>query len=277
MFGSPAFSFPVSQLCSSLEASADFSQPWEFSDVVLVVEEEKFHVHRCVLAMWSPVFSKMFTAQFKEQTADEIPLPGKKATEIKELLQVIYPSIGKQVHEVNYLFLLNLAKEYMMTKLTKMCESFLIGRLSGWNFHCLTLLDVAQVYELKELEKACVDRAKSMSFNELTQHELYDKINISNYQAIVKGKIGKMECDIRSNGYEIDRLNNNVKSLKSDGAKALKELESITAIIAFAVGRTTNSSGEFDSSVRCLRNEDKFKNLCGPLNSLHSTLERISR
>jgi len=76
----------------------------------------------------------MFTAQFKEQTADEIPLPGKKALEIKELLQVIYPSIGKTVREANYLFLLNLAKEYMMTKLTKMCESFLIGKLIYGHF-----------------------------------------------------------------------------------------------------------------------------------------------
>ena len=267
----------VSSTEDSTEDSPDFSQPWEFSDVVLVVEEEKFHVHRCMLATWSPVFSKMFTAQFKEQTADEIPLPGKKATEIKELLEVIYPSIGEKVDEANFLFLLNLAKEYMMTKLTKMCESFLIGKLGDWNFDCLTLLDVAQVYELKELEKTCVRRAKSMSFDELKQHKFYRKINIRNYRAIVNGKMREMESDIGFKGSEISSLKSTVLGLKSNGKKALKELESITAIIAFAVGCTTNSSGEFDSSVRCLLYEDKFKNLYGPLNSLHSTLERITQ
>ena len=57
----------------------DFSVPWKCSDVVLVVERQKFHVHRYTLAMWSPVFEKMFTSEFKEKNSCEIPLPGKKA------------------------------------------------------------------------------------------------------------------------------------------------------------------------------------------------------
>ena len=44
----------------------DFVEPWTFSDVVLVVEDQKFHVHRSILAIWSPVFKKMFTSEFKE-------------------------------------------------------------------------------------------------------------------------------------------------------------------------------------------------------------------
>lgn len=264
---------------ASTEDSPDFSQPWELSDVVLVVEEEKFHVHRCMLAMWSPVFSKMFTAQFKEQTTDEIPLPGKKALEIKELLQVIYPSIGKRVREANYMFLLNLSKEYMMSKLTKMCESFLIGKLGERNFHCLILLRVAQLYELKDLEEACVDKAKSMSFDSLKMHKFYKEINIRNYRAIVEEKIQKVEKDIVNKDYEISRLKSSVKDLHSQGEKALQELESIAAVIAFAVGRPTSyySSGGFDSSVSRIAQEDKFKNLGGLLSSFHYTLKRISQ
>ena len=64
----------------------DFTRPWMLSDVVLIVEGQKFHVHRTTLAMWSPVFEKMFTSFI-------IPLPGKKAHEIKELLLIIYISI----------------------------------------------------------------------------------------------------------------------------------------------------------------------------------------
>ena len=69
----------------------DFSEPWKLSDVVLLVEEQKFHVHRSTLAFWSPVFERMFTSDFKEKNSDEIPLLGKKASEIKELLQIMYP------------------------------------------------------------------------------------------------------------------------------------------------------------------------------------------
>ena len=38
----------------------DFTQPWKFSDVVLVVDYHRLHVHRAVLAVWSPVFEEMF-------------------------------------------------------------------------------------------------------------------------------------------------------------------------------------------------------------------------
>ena len=94
-------------------SNLDFSKPWELSDVVLVVEGDKFHVHRCILGMWSEVFSTMFTSQFKEKTAEEVPLPGKKSDEIKEMLLVIYPTSAKPIDESNNAFLLDLAKEYV--------------------------------------------------------------------------------------------------------------------------------------------------------------------
>ena len=67
-----------------------FSEPWEDSDVILVVENEKFHVHRLILSMNSPVFKAMFKSQFKESTANEIPLPEKKASEVLDFLKQIY-------------------------------------------------------------------------------------------------------------------------------------------------------------------------------------------
>ena len=81
--------FRVSDSCQSMY-NPDFSQPWHFSDVVLSVEEAKFHVHKSTLSMWSPVFEKMFTADFAEKNAKEIELPGKKAGELEVLLNVVY-------------------------------------------------------------------------------------------------------------------------------------------------------------------------------------------
>jgi len=68
-----------------------------FSDVVLVVEDQRFHVHRSTLAFCSPVFEKMFITDFKEKDTDEIPLPGKKESEIKEMLQMMYPSLEEKL------------------------------------------------------------------------------------------------------------------------------------------------------------------------------------
>ena len=110
---------------------AGLSQPLQFSNVVLVVEKDRFNVHRCILGMRSEVFTTMFTAQFKEKTAEEVPLPGKKSAEIREMLLVIYPTSAKPIVESNYTFLLDLAKEYMMAKITEKCESDLVGRLGS--------------------------------------------------------------------------------------------------------------------------------------------------
>ena len=67
-----------------------FSEPWEDSDLILLVEDEKFHVHRQMLSLHSHVFKAMLNSQFKEATATEIPLPGKKANEILDFLKLLY-------------------------------------------------------------------------------------------------------------------------------------------------------------------------------------------
>jgi len=75
---------------SEEKAKHCFSEPWEDSDVILVVEDEKFHVHRLILSMNSPVFKAMFKSQFKEATANEIPLPEKNACGVLDFLKIMY-------------------------------------------------------------------------------------------------------------------------------------------------------------------------------------------
>ena len=199
--------------------SLDFSQPWKFSNVVLVVEEDRFNVHRCILGMWSEVFTTMFTAQFKEKTAEEVPLPGKKSAQIKEMLLVIYPTSAKPIDENNYAFLLDLAKEYMMTKLTEKCENYLIDRLYpqavemvGGVFlifgvpnveflskgNCLELLDIAENYGMDRLQTACIKRASCIKFNDLKNDKIYQKISFSNYRKIVEGMFDYYERRLAS-------------------------------------------------------------------------------
>ena len=94
----------------------DFSEPWKFSDIVLLAEDQRVYVHNNIQVLWSPVFEKMFTTAFQEKTKEEIRLPGEKANETKELLLMIYPSVtGKpwvRVTHDNCYFLAKLALEY---------------------------------------------------------------------------------------------------------------------------------------------------------------------
>jgi len=58
--------------------------------MILIVEDEKFHVHRVILIVNSPVFKVMFKSEFKEATANEVPLPEKKANEVLDFLKQLY-------------------------------------------------------------------------------------------------------------------------------------------------------------------------------------------
>ena len=79
-------------------AKHPFCEPWEDSDLIFVVEEEKFHVHRQIMSLHSPVFKAMLNSVgFKEVTATEIPLPGKKANEFLDFLELLYM---KKIDEV---------------------------------------------------------------------------------------------------------------------------------------------------------------------------------
>ena len=191
MFGSRSVpSLFKAEAKSDQEDSLDFSQPWQFSDVVLVVEEDGFHVHRSILGMWSEVFTTMFTSQFKEKAAEEIPLPGKKSAEIKEMLLVIYPTSAKPISESNYAFLLDFAEEYMMAKLTEKCETYLVDQLfkKFSPIHdCLELLEIAQNHGLNRLQTACIEKAQKMKFKDLKNHNKYEKISSSNFRKIVEG------------------------------------------------------------------------------------------
>ena len=174
----------------------DFLEPWTFSDVVLVVEDLKFHVHRSILAIWSPVFEKMFTTEFKEKNNDEIPLPEKKASQIKQLLCMLYPSSEEiQVTKENCYFLLELAHEYRIEPIVKKCESFMAFMVKEKMEHNLAMLIYGQKYQLKTLISTCIDGARRLSLKELKQYK--EEIEPDNYLLIAEGIIQRLEtqCD----------------------------------------------------------------------------------
>ena len=179
-------------------APPDFSKPWKCSDVVLVVEDQKFHVHRYTLAMWSPVFEKMFMSEFKEGSSFEIPLQGKKASEIKELLLIIYLNIsGKAWNTVtneNCYFLVKLADEYQMEEIFKRCEDVLVRLVSSKPDNTfLDDLTFAQTYKLENLLRTIVNRACELRLRDFKRHDMYDKMDPHIYKQIVEGIIQNLE------------------------------------------------------------------------------------
>ena len=85
----------VEGLSTAKAACPDSEDPFHThnceSDVTLVVEDRKIHVHKSVLSVYSPVFSVMFTSDFAEKDAKEIKLPGKKYDAMFHFLLHMYP------------------------------------------------------------------------------------------------------------------------------------------------------------------------------------------
>ena len=215
------------------ETELDFSRPWKMSDVVLVVEDEKFHVHRNVLALWSPVFEKMFTSNFREKSKGEIRLPGKQAESVKTLLLMIYPPANDEIALDNYNAILELAHEYQISSIVEKCEDFLVklaGRISSpmaslckYDEDILSLIILAQNYKLERVRYACVQCAGKLSLTELKEHDLYDQIEPETYAEILEAIIERMQ-----------RFQNSLPSketLRGIKAKGIRKIDAIVKLM----------------------------------------------
>ena len=209
---------------ASSKTPTDFSAPWKFSDVVLAVEDQKFHVHRSTLAFWSPVFEKMFMSDFKEKSNDEISLPGKKASEIKQLLHMMYPSLEeKPVTESNCYFLLELAHEYQIESIAQKCEAFMVTvvKTKQEEGDVTAMLIYGQKYHLKSLITTCIYEARLLTFKQLKEHKMRVEIDLDNYNLITEGIIQRLEATVAGH----NTVAREVQRVKIEG---LKQLESVS-------------------------------------------------
>ena len=222
------------------QTDQEFSEPWEQSDVVLLVEGEHFHVHRIILAMSSPVFSRMFSSDFKEKDADEIPLPGKKAAEIREMLMVIYPRFCKPVNDANLHSLLPLAREYQITVLLQKCEDYILRSAVREEQigPILETLIVAQNYSLERVIAECVNKTQKLAIEEVQGHELYEQVEPLSQRKMIELQMGNMEKKLRDakaelleSKAEISKLQDKIRKIKNFASRALQAFERVVAVL----------------------------------------------
>ena len=252
--------------------SPDFSQPWKLSDLVLVVEEERLHVHKTILAFWSPVFEKMFTSEFQEMSKTEIPLPDKKASEIKELLRQIYPSVGERaITEKNCYFLLKLAHEYQMEAIVTRCENVMVNKINVKpRKSILADLVFAQTYKLEKLTLASVNKAHCLSLDDLEKDGMCDQIQPHNLKEIMRGIIKKLQRELeesRSLAHEREqKLEKTTKSIQLVKRICLDHILTIAKNLVEHASRKQNYSyiGCTDASsyIEALRQDEGDGHFC---------------
>ena len=176
-----------------------FYRPWKSSDLILKVADREFHVHRTVLMLCSPVFEAMLSLEFKEKSAQKIPLPGKDATEIEQMLQGIYPDQDLWISKENCLFLLKLSTEYQIDRLKTRCEEYLSHWCEdGMNIdEAMELIIVSQRYSVEEwIVKRWVDRFVSQTdktWEQLQKHKRFSELEPSIVKQITEKRMAFLE------------------------------------------------------------------------------------
>ncbi|XP_031560811.1 actin-binding protein IPP-like [Actinia tenebrosa] len=176
----------MAQSKSNNDEGYDFSCPQHFSDLVLVFENTKFHVRKCIPSMSSPVFEKMLSSVgFREKDAKQIDLPGKKRVEFGAFLRVIYADVisqGKQINEENYEFLLRLAEEYQVSQVKHLCCKFLISSVEESN--CFGIYKVAESYNLEDVKEKCAEVASLKPCRILESSEEFGGLKAENQKMV---------------------------------------------------------------------------------------------
>ena len=198
----PGIHVPLCEPCApqrSPQGHQRFSRPWKSSDLILQVEDREFHVHRAVLMVCSPVFEAMLSSEFKEKSAKKIPLPGKDATEIEQLLQGIYPDQDLWISKENCLFLLKLSTEYQIDRLKTRCEEYLSHWCGdGMNMdEAIEVIIVSQKYSVKEwIVEQCVDKFVSQTdkkWVQLQKHKRFSELEPAMVKHISEERMDYLE------------------------------------------------------------------------------------
>ncbi|KAL2737804.1 BTB/POZ domain-containing protein 9 [Vespula squamosa] len=126
-----------------------------YTDVTLIVADQRFNGHKIILAARSQYFRALLFGGLKESTQQEIELKGASVPAFKGLFKYIYTghmSLANQREEV-IVDILGLAHQYGFVELESAISDYLKKILSIKNF-CF-IFDAARLYQIEFLKKWC--------------------------------------------------------------------------------------------------------------------------
>lgn len=253
-------------------------------DIILVVEGIKLHVNKQVLADNSPVFKRMFEADFKEKHQKKIHLPNENIEDFEQFLCFIYRPEKWQITEDTVLKILPLADQYQVSTVKKRCESFIIHTLQtgssreGQHFDINTLLIYiynAERFQLLEALPLAVELCAKYCLESVTKASVESPISEEVLGKICKERVQLMETLVK-NKMEKGELNTVKETMDlhfgmndRDTSKLTKDYESHLTK-AFDTGKITT-----DDLLECIIAGEQYnlKNLLSKAIKLVSALE----
>ncbi|XP_072555875.1 kelch-like protein 26 isoform X1 [Paramormyrops kingsleyae] len=144
-FSAPSHSATLLQGLSLLRAQG------QLLDVVLSINEERFQVHKAVLASCSDYFRAMFTGGMREASQDTIELKGLSARGLKHIIDFAYSAeVTLDLDCIQDV--LGAAVFLQMVPVVELCEEFLKSAMSVET--CLNIGQMATAFSLSSLKES---------------------------------------------------------------------------------------------------------------------------
>ncbi|CAO4366707.1 unnamed protein product [Caenorhabditis nigoni] len=127
----------------------------QFSDVALVVDEQKFYVSKLFLSSQSPYFANLFSENSEKS---EIKISNSNPQSFQFFLEILYGEPGPDEETVEGV--LSIADQYNAPTIIKKCEEFLLEKSTK---SMKDKLEMAGKYKLDALRNSCVSRIRTLS------------------------------------------------------------------------------------------------------------------
>ncbi|GMR49712.1 hypothetical protein PMAYCL1PPCAC_19907 [Pristionchus mayeri] len=152
-------------------------------DVALVIQGEKVHVSKAILASHSPYFRTLFFGDFAEKNKKEIELKDIDREEFIEMLYVIYPSNTK-ITEESAEYLLGLGDRFQIMYVIERAEKVIIDADRSVISDTEKLL-IADKYKLTALKNRCISSLSSVEkLWELKESSIYEELSVEMMRAL---------------------------------------------------------------------------------------------
>ncbi|EGT32481.1 CBN-BATH-25 protein [Caenorhabditis brenneri] len=131
----------------------------EMSDVVLVVEEQRFHVSKLFLSFQSPYFHSLLLGNFIESSSSEIILKDVNPESFQFFLELLHGE--SSITEDNIESLLHLGDMFDCPTVMRRCEEYLF--LFPGKIELKEKLRLAVQYRMKDVKRQCLQEVKTIA------------------------------------------------------------------------------------------------------------------
>ncbi|XP_063975339.1 speckle-type POZ protein-like [Diachasmimorpha longicaudata] len=125
-----------------------------FSDVTIIVQNEKIPSHKLVLGAASPVLLSLLTSDMKEARENIIVIEDVELYVMKIVLKYLYTGAIVSSGYLTYLRILAVAEKYAMSSLKSLIEEELMASINATNV--IEILDYANLHRANKLKQTAM-------------------------------------------------------------------------------------------------------------------------